>query len=146
MTELETNIKDLRSQGKTYNEIKAILGCSKGTISYYLNPEGRSRQASRQVDRRRETKRIIQRVKQETPCTDCGENYPYWMMQFDHTSGDKSFTISEWAQNCGSRDKILAEIAKCEVVCANCHANRTHSRMVSTGEWTFDISEYYATK
>lgn len=32
---MKEEILKLREEGKTYNEIKLILGCSKGTISYY---------------------------------------------------------------------------------------------------------------
>lgn len=32
---MKENILRLRSEGKTYNEIKNILGCSKGTISFH---------------------------------------------------------------------------------------------------------------
>jgi hypothetical protein len=45
------------------------------------------------------------------------------VLEFDHLA-DKTFTISE-----GLRDRnwesVLAEIAKCDVVCANCHRRRT---------------------
>lgn len=34
---MKNEILRLRSEGKTYNEIVAILGCSKGTVSYHCN-------------------------------------------------------------------------------------------------------------
>jgi hypothetical protein len=59
------------------------------------------------------------------PCTDCGESDPL-VLEFDHQR-DKSFNISK-----GVRDRpwaaVLAEISKCEVVCANCHRRRTALR------------------
>lgn len=61
----------------------------------------------------------------EHPCVDCGESDPV-VLEFDHLE-DKEFTISE-----GIRDRswqsVLDEIAKCEVVCANCHRRRTARR------------------
>lgn len=51
-------------------------------------------------------------------------------MDFDHL-GDKRFLISSAARRGISFDKIKQEIAKCEVVCANCHRNRTHMRMLA---------------
>ncbi len=59
------------------------------------------------------------------PCTDCGETDPT-VLEFDHLR-DKSFNLSG-----GIRDRnwqsVLDEMAKCEVVCANCHRRRTASR------------------
>jgi hypothetical protein len=59
------------------------------------------------------------------PCVDCGETDPI-VLEFDHL-GDKSFGIGE-----GFRDRnwqsVLDEMAKCEVVCANCHRRRTAER------------------
>jgi hypothetical protein len=59
------------------------------------------------------------------PCVDCGEPDPL-VLEFDHL-GSKSFNI---AANLGNRkwQSILDEIAKCDVVCANCHRRRTALR------------------
>lgn len=47
-------------------------------------------------------------------------------MDYDHVRGEKIKDISDmWA---GDKDLILAEIAKCDLVCANCHRIRTHLR------------------
>lgn len=59
------------------------------------------------------------------PCADCGIQYPGYVMQFDHLS-DKRFPLSNARSE--SVKTLLAEIAKCEVVCANCHAERTFRR------------------
>lgn len=37
-TMLKQQILDLHNAGKSYREIEKLLGCSRGTISYYLNP------------------------------------------------------------------------------------------------------------
>jgi hypothetical protein len=56
------------------------------------------------------------------PCVDCGEHDPL-VLEFDHQGG-KLFDIGT-ALPCNSWGSILAEIDKCEVVCANCHRRRT---------------------
>lgn len=62
------------------------------------------------------------------PCVDCGENDPV-VLEFDHLR-DKEFNIgSKLATQTWSA--ILAEIEKCEVVCANCHRRRTAGRRQS---------------
>jgi hypothetical protein len=50
-------------------------------------------------------------------------------MDFDHL-GDKEFTISNM-KNVVSRERLEAEIAKCDVVCSNCHRTRTKERRLS---------------
>jgi 5-methylcytosine-specific restriction endonuclease McrA len=61
----------------------------------------------------------------EHPCVDCGETDPV-ALEFDHLR-DKKFGIAA-----GLRDRewqsVLDEMAKCEVVCANCHRRRTAKR------------------
>ena len=76
-------------------------------------------------DRRR---RFIQEKKSQ-PCTDCGTTYPHWIMDFDHLPGKtKLVEISVMVSKGCSLARIETEIAKCEVVCANCHRNRTYMR------------------
>lgn len=79
-------------------------------------------------DRRRaETIAWLKEMKEASPCTDCGVNYPYFVMQFDHL-GDKVINIGDIAHKDWSRARVQKEIDKCELVCANCHAARTHQR------------------
>ena len=92
-----------------------------------------ARNKQRYIDSaRRRSKRIIAERSgyllsflREHPCVDCGEDDPL-VLEFDHLR-DKEFSIGD-----GIRDrpwnKVLAEIEKCEVVCANCHRRRTNRR------------------
>ena len=59
------------------------------------------------------------------PCADCGES-DIRCLQFDHNSReDKSFNIGMAVVNGLGLEAIQAEIEKCTVRCANCHAKRT---------------------
>jgi hypothetical protein len=69
----------------------------------------------------------VNEMKASTPCTDCKKNYPYYVMDFDHLS-DKKVLISR-VINSGSWKQVREEIAKCEIVCSNCHRERTHQRL-----------------
>ncbi len=60
------------------------------------------------------------------PCTDCRNKFHPHAMEFDHCRGIKSFDISRSPGK--SLTRIKAEIAKCDLVCANCHRIRTASR------------------
>lgn len=62
------------------------------------------------------------------PCTDCGICYPHYVMQYDHIGDDKVAAIGEMVARCNGWETILKEVAKCELVCANCHAVRTWAR------------------
>jgi hypothetical protein len=68
----------------------------------------------------------VNELKKE-PCTDCGESYPPYVMDFDHLD-DKTEGISSMTRRNRSWESILKEIAKCELVCSNCHRVRTHER------------------
>ena len=68
------------------------------------------------------------------PCADCGCAYPYYVMDFDHLPGqDKSFGICAGVSiHKYTLEKLKTEIAKCEVVCSNCHRERTHKRLYAS--------------
>lgn len=63
------------------------------------------------------------------PCSDCKLTYHHAAMQWDHLPCfEKHAAVSRLVQLGVSKNKILKEIAKCELVCANCHAVRTFNR------------------
>lgn len=72
-------------------------------------------------------KRAYIRQQKDNPCTDCGIKYPYYVMDFDH-KGEKLFNIGWIASQ--SWKQIYAELAKCDLVCSNCHRERSHRRRV----------------
>lgn len=92
------------------------------------NPLKIKKEKQNQKIKRRE---LIDSIK-SVACMDCGKEYPPYVMHFDHVPerGKKEFTISEYFYTC-SLDRLLKEIAKCDVVCANCHAERTHQRITN---------------
>jgi hypothetical protein len=95
----------------------------------------RSRHIANVADLRRawrhENKKIVAAAK-SVPCADCGRRYPPYVMDFDHVRGDKLGNIGSLKMQVPAA-VLLAEIAKCDVVCANCHRIRTHQR------WTSDV-------
>ena len=74
-------------------------------------------------------KRHIERVgawlneyKKQLSCARCSESHPA-ALQFHHRDPkEKDFSIGLYRIGKYSRERILREIAKCEVICANCHA------------------------
>lgn len=64
------------------------------------------------------------------PCTDCGISYPPYVMDFDHRDPITKRNQVSNLLGC-SRHVIQTEIDKCDVVCANCHRERTHGCLPS---------------
>lgn len=136
-------IIELHKEGKSYSQISAELGCSKGTIAYHVGVGVKDRKSAKQRDRRNKIRKYIQQYKQDAGCTDCKEDYPYYMLDFDHRPDEqKLFNISSWSNRSGF-DEVVKEISKCDVVCANCHRIRTYQRLDKSGESVLDLSQQY---
>jgi hypothetical protein len=62
----------------------------------------------------------------DTPCDDCGGRFAPYVMQFDHRDPTtKTHLVSQMIGH-ASTARILAEVAKCDIVCANCHRQRSY--------------------
>lgn len=61
------------------------------------------------------------------PCMDCGGAFDPVCMDFDHRPGEIKLLAVSMGYRV-AREIALAEIAKCDIVCANCHRLRTHRR------------------
>lgn len=80
-----------------------------------------------EIIRQRRVKHAVHMRKlKDAPCVDCGERYPHYVMDFDHVRGKKRRAVSNMG-SC-SLQQIDLEAAKCDLVCANCHRERSHKR------------------
>ncbi len=61
--------------------------------------------------------------KRSHPCVDCG-NSDIRVLEFDHVRGIKLLTIANTSSFSFSR--LVEEIDKCDVRCANCHRIKTY--------------------
>lgn len=105
----------------------SCLTCSR-TKSKKWHSKNYQRKKQQTYESTRRRVEFIQSLK-EKPCTDCGVEYPHYVMHFDHLR-DKCFNISHGMRN-HALSTILKEIEKCELVCANCHSIRTWNRRVA---------------
>lgn len=86
----------------------------------------------KQRNRKWEKKRLLEHtlwlkeIKELSGCIDCNSKLPGSCYHFDHIKGIKLFNIG--TANSLSRKRVLEEIKKCEIVCANCHGIRTFLR------------------
>ena len=71
------------------------------------------------------------------PCVDCGES-DLRVLDFDHREGvSKHNEVMKLAHDGYSIARVLAEIAKCDVRCRNCHARVTYARQGYTWRTAF---------
>lgn len=71
---------------------------------------------------------IVNYLKVDEGCADCGYNAYPQALDYDHLPGTvKKYNVGEMVRH-APWDVILEEIEKCEVVCANCHRVRTWKR------------------
>lgn len=91
--------------------------------------------ANRNYYRERNRKRsaeiiaYIRAYKAGKSCMDCGKPYPFWILDFDHRIGaDKDEMLSRVYRRGWSLARVQREIDKCDLVCANCHRDRTYKR------------------
>lgn len=71
----------------------------------------------------------VRQLREKTPCADCGQQYPWYIMEFDHCRGEKDTEIARMVRAPVSLPRLQREIEKCDLVCANCHRARTYGRL-----------------
>jgi len=86
--------------------------------NYYLIKATRNR-----IKAKRKLRQFIYDYYKAHSCVVCGESDPV-VLEFDHLR-EKYKGIAIMVNRALSLTRIEAEIAKCEVVCANCHKRRT---------------------
>jgi hypothetical protein len=71
--------------------------------------------------------RVVWDFLRQSGCATCGERDPV-VLEFNHREPRaKTANISDMVRNCASAAGLMAEIAKCDVLCANCHQRHTAS-------------------
>lgn len=143
---MEIEVRECKNHGKTEFRSTIQAGrknkrwicreCSKEFSSkHYLSSE-KTRKTTREGSklRKKRLKQFIWDYYLAHPCVNCGESDPV-VLEFDHIDGaTKSFGISE-AIYSKSFKKVEAEIAKCQILCANCHKRKT----AITLNWYHDV-------
>jgi hypothetical protein len=72
--------------------------------------------------RKNETSSWLSDLKSSLKCSICSEDHPACLHFHHRDPNEKDIQIAQAANMGWSKEKILAEIAKCDVLCANCHA------------------------
>lgn len=95
--------------------------------------QNRATELARLKAHRDSRRRFVDAVKLTAGCIDCGYREHPAALDFDHVGDDKTDHVGRLRSR-ASWIRLVAEIDKCEVVCANCHRIRTINRIAAEGQ------------
>ena len=96
--------------------------------SYLRNKEKIKRNRN---NRRDMLRKLVDELKNETICMDCGIQYPPYVTDYHHRNPiDKDEIVSRLVSGLRATDRILKEIDKCILLCSNCHRIREHKNNI----------------
>src|SRR5437763_16015972 len=97
---------------------------------YREDPAFRAARLAARAAQKRELRRWLNEYKATLCCSRCAENHPA-CLDFHHLDPHtKVDGITELIKRIVSKQRILDEIAKCEVICANCHRKEHYAPLV----------------
>lgn len=114
--------------GELYTTCKECMK-RRGRTYYHENKVRQLKLArARNTRYRRERREFLHKLKNK-PCADCGNVFPPYVMDFHHVEPEtKEASVATLIHaNVATTERITAEVAKCILLCANCHRIRTHS-------------------
>lgn len=83
------------------------------------------------VNARKQSNRdFVNQYKAERGCAKCGDKR-FYVLDFHHTSNDKENCVSLMMDY--GLERILEEISKCEILCANCHREEHYKNNLPIG-------------
>ncbi len=107
--------------------------CRRAYDRRYYEERGKPARLARVRARTFSARTWMASLKAGVPCSDCGGVFPVWVMHWDHLPEfEKTDAISVMVTS-RTREAVLEELKKCELVCANCHVMRTVVRATRAG-------------
>jgi hypothetical protein len=129
---MRKQVEDLYKSGLTLQQVADSLGISKSTAAWHASES--ARESSKK--RRRENKRKFRtelKLMFGGMCKRCNYDRCLDALHFHHRNpSEKSIGVSQ-AMQWGSQDLTIEEAKKCDLICANCHAE-FHSKLVPVAE------------
>lgn len=119
------SIEDFAWRTKGVRRQSSCKDCQKAysSANYARNKEKRKK---RTLEYKKEQRALMRLEKSGKPCADCGQVFPYVCMDYDHLDSDEKRGLV--CLMVSSPNKRQEEIAKCDLVCANCHRIRSAKR------------------
>jgi len=131
-----------RGKGGRYRSWCKVCANTRSRKNYHKNREGNAKKANdRKNDRTGGTKHRVRVYKERHCCVDCGKHYAWYQMDFDHVRGKKIAEISKMLKDGAAEWKIWSEITKCDLLCANCHRQRTFKHL-GVAIWEEEYDEF----
>jgi hypothetical protein len=97
---------------------------------HYKNVEWNT---ERTLQRRSKLRTWVNKRKAEQGCAYCGESDPACLDLHHREDADKEMEITEMVTYGHSKENLREEMAKCDVLCANCHRKRHDRRPDAAG-------------
>ena len=105
--------------------VKSKSGCKK-CLNRFAEVR-RNNWKKRAIDKPRLKQQLIDLKGGE--CVDCGYSKHFAALEFDHINDDKLDAVANLINHMVAWSRVIAEVEKCDLVCANCHRIRTWERL-----------------
>jgi hypothetical protein len=115
------DILRLRAEGKSYGEISNELGCSKGTVAYYLKGGIEDiviMDTFKDPEFYNKVLTYIDNFKEKRPCISCGSYFH--KSQLDPRDNEDVIKIAESVFDKKSFEDAKRRISQLKFICANC--------------------------
>lgn len=115
------DILRLRAEGKSYGEISNELGCSKGTVAYYLKEETKEiviMDTVKDPEFYNKVLTYIDNFKEKRPCISCGSYFH--KSQLDPRDNDDVIAIAQSVFDKETFESAKRRISQLKFICANC--------------------------
>lgn len=120
------DILRLRAEGKTYGEISQELGCSKGTVAYYLKDtqEYSVKEVKMPVSSVFSDKIItyIENYKIKRPCAGCSQYLHH--SQMDFLDAHREAEIVKMVVDQETLEEAKRQVTQLKFICSNCNRLR----------------------
>ena len=112
------DILRLRAEGKSYSEISDALGCSKGTVAYYLKEGTADAPAVKENAYTDKVLTYIENFKIKRPCVSCSQYlHP---SQLDALTGESVDSILSMVVDKETFEESKRKVSQLKFICANC--------------------------
>lgn len=116
----KSEILKLRSKGKTQSQIAEILRMNRSTVAYHCSSRKKTKDLNKQTQRRKNIREELKTMA-GGKCCQCGYDKCSGALEFHHKDPTtKEMDFAKMISH-ASRDRLIEEVKKCVLVCANCH-------------------------